>query len=272
MKIKELLNDYKDVPMHLKEMVISHLLSIKKSELLLDDNIIKPNVIEEYHNIIKEIKTGKPIQYILETAYFYNNEFYVNNSVLIPRVETEYLIKETYDLINKYFKDKAVKILDIGTGSGNIAITLKELLPRAIVTATDISTKALEVAKINTKKLNQDITLKESNLFDNINETFDVIISNPPYIKETSKTVEENVNKYEPHLALYAKNNGLYYLEEILKEAPKYLNKPSIIAFETGEEQKEELKDITYKYFSKAKIITKQDLNNYERYFFVINE
>ena len=269
MTIKELLNNNKDVKNHLKEMTLMHLLSEDKNYLIINsDLVLKEDLIIKYNNLIKEIIMGKPLQYVLNSAYFYNEEFYVNENVLIPRPETEYLVKETYELIKKKF-NKDISILDIGTGSGVIAITLKRLLKTSNVTGLDISNEALEIAKINDK--NKEIEFINSNLFSNINSKYDVIISNPPYIDINIKA-DYNVHKYEPHLALYANNKGLHIYENILKDISNYLNKEFIIAFEIGNNQSKDLEILTKKYLSNIKTISKKDLNGFDRYFFIINE
>lgn len=213
------------------------------------------------------LEKGVPAQYITGDVNFYGYIFKVNKNVLIPRFETELLVEKTINYIKKYF-DK-VSILDIGTGSGVIGITLAKKL-KAKVTASDISLEALEVAKENAKLNDVNINFIHSNLFTNINGTFDVIISNPPYIAY-NEVIDEKVKNNEPHLALYAENSGLYFYEQILKEAHNYLNKKNMLAFEIGETQGEDLKEIAHKYFPKAKILVEKDFPGKDRYLFIFN-
>ena len=217
---------------------------------------------------LKQLKKGLPVQYIVGNVNFYGYEFKVNKNVLIPRFETELLVQKTIDYINEYF-NKKVKILDIGTGSGVIAITLAKKL-NSSVSASDISKEALLVAKENAKNNGVDINFIHSNLFDNINDKYDVIISNPPYISYDEE-IEEKVKNNEPHLALYAKNKGLYFYEEILKQARNYLNEKNILAFEIGERQGTTLIEIAHIYFPKAIIKVEKDFPGKDRYLFIIN-
>ncbi len=221
------------------------------------------------NDAIKRLNNGEAIQYIIGSVNFYGNEIKVNKNVLIPRFETEELIENTLSYINKYFDTP--KILDIGTGSGCIAITLKKELPNSIVHALDISDEALGVARENAKENNTDITFFKSNMLDNIKDKYDVIISNPPYIDYNDNEIMDIVKNNEPHIALFAEDNGLYYYKEILKNCSKNLNKKSIIAFEIGYKQASDIKEITLKYFPNSKIIVKQDLQKKDRFIIILN-
>lgn len=226
-------------------------------------------VSKDYESDYKKLLTGYPIQYLIGYVNFYGYKIKVNENVLIPRFETELLVEKTIKYINNIF-NKRVNILDIGTGSGCISIALyKEI--NSNVTSCDISDKALELASLNAKSNNCDINFIKSNLFNKINDKYDVIISNPPYIAEEEK-VMEIVDKYEPHEALYAKDNGLYYYKEILKNANKYLNNKFIIAFEIGWRQGELIKSIAKMYFKDSKIVIEKDYTDRDRYVFIINE
>lgn len=220
---------------------------------------------------IKRLENGEPVQYIVGDVNFYGNIIKVNKNVLIPRRETEELVEKTIELINKYFFKENIKILDIGTGSGCIPITLKKHFPKDIITAVDISQEALEVAIDNAKENNVDINFIQSDLFKNVKDKYHCIISNPPYIKEDEE-IMDIVKNNEPHLALYAPNNGLYFYEEILKEANNYLNEKFIIAFEIGETQGEDIKKMAGKYFPNSIISVEKDLQHLERFVFIVNE
>ena len=225
---------------------------------------VSKNIDEDYNKLLK----GYPIQYLIGYVNFYGHQINVNENVLIPRYETEYLVEKTINYINKYF-DRKVSILDIGTGSGCIAITLKKEID-SDVTATDISVEALKVAKNNAVINNVNIEFIKSDIFNNINNKYDVIISNPPYI-DVSEKIMDSVKKYEPHTALYAKDNGLYFYEEILKNAKDYLKEKSIIAFEIGWWQGNLIKNIAEKYFNNSKIEIEKDLSGKDRYIFIFN-
>ena len=165
---------------------------------------------------LKELESGIPVQYIVGNTNFYGYDFKVNRNTLIPRFETEILVEKTYNYIKKYFNKDNIKILDIGTGSGCIAITLNKLLNSSDITGIDISSEALEVAKENNISNNTNVKFIESDIFSNVSDKYDVIISNPPYISYGDTEVMDIVKNNEPHLALYAKDNGLQLLPRVV--------------------------------------------------------
>ncbi len=219
---------------------------------------------------IQKLEKGIPVQYIVGNVDFYGNIFEVNENVLIPRFETEELVDKTINYINEYF-DKKVKIVDIGTGSGCIAITLQKVLDTE-VDAVDISSEALEVAKRNNLNNKTKVNFIKGNLLDNLKDKYDVLISNPPYIEYDDPEVMDIVKNNEPHLALYADNKGLACYEEILKNANKYLNKKSLIAFEIGYKQASSIKEIISKYFKDSIVKVEKDLQNRDRFIFIFNK
>ena len=226
-------------------------------------------VSKDYESDYRKLLTGYPIQYLIGYVNFYGYKININEDVLIPRYETELLVEKTIKYINNIF-NKRVNILDIGTGSGCISIALNKEI-NANVTAVDISSKALKVARNNAKINNSKVRFIKSDIYDEINEKYDVIISNPPYI-DTKDKVMDIVDKYEPHEALYASNNGLYFYEEIIKNARKYLNDKFIIAFEIGYEQGNSIRSIAESYFKDSKILIEKDYSDKDRYLFIINE
>ena len=202
---------------------------------------------------------------------FCGYKFYVNKNTLIPRPETEYLIEETNKLIEKHLKNKQINIIDIGTGSGVIAITLKKLNPNAKITATDISNKALKVAKKNQKLHNTNIRFIKTDLYKNVKQKYNVIISNPPYIPTNSKNVELQVQKNEPHIALFGGKDGLDCYKRIIKNIKQIAEKEHIIAFEIGEDQGKQIKKLIKDEFPNDKVIIKKDYNNFERYVYAVS-
>ncbi len=218
---------------------------------------------------IKELESGIPVQYIVGNVDFYGYTFKVNKNTLIPRFETELLVEKIIKYINKYFNNE-IKILDIGTGSGCIAITLNKLLDNSRVTAVDISKNALDVARENNKINNTDVNFIESDVFSNINDKYDVIISNPPYISYDEDIMDVVYNN-EPHMALYADDNGLYFYDKILMECRKYLNDRFFIAFEIGYKQGNDVINIINKYFDNVNISLEKDYNGRDRFIFVSN-
>lgn len=218
---------------------------------------------------IKRLNNGEPVQYIVGNVDFYGYKINVNKNVLIPRFETEELIFKTINLIKKNLNEN-IKVLDIGTGSGCISIALKKEIPGLDITAVDISEDALVVAKNNALENNCEINFIKSDLFNNIDDKYDLIISNPPYISYDEQ-IMDIVKKNEPHLALYAKNNGLYFYEEIIKNSSNYLNDKNIIAFEIGYLQANEIKKMAHKYYPNANIIIEKDIQEKDRFVFIIN-
>ena len=220
---------------------------------------------------IKRLEKGEPVQYIIGDVDFYGNIIKVNKNVLIPRRETEELVEKTIERIKKIFPDENINIIDIGTGSGCIPITMKKFLPNSTISAVDISQDALKVAVDNSKLNNTDINFIHSNIFENVSGKYHCIISNPPYIKENEE-IMAIVKNNEPHLALYAPNEGLYFYQEIIKEASKYLENKFIIAFEIGETQGREIIEIAKKNFPNANIVLEKDLQHLDRFVFITNE
>lgn len=239
-------------------------LGISRTEAL---ELIK--VSEDIEKDYQKLVEGIPIQYLIGYVDFYGNKINVNKNVLIPRYETELLVDKTISLIKEKF-DSKVSILDLCTGSGCIGISLYKSV-NCDVTISDVSIDALEVAKTNIFINDVNINCIHSDLFDNINGTFDVIISNPPYISNNIE-VMDIVDKNEPNIALYAPDNGLYFYEKILSDCRKYLNNKFIIAFEIGYEQGESIKKIANKYFSDSKVIVEKDYSLKDRFLFIISE
>lgn len=226
---------------------------------------IEPSKLDE---AIKRLNKGEPVQYIIGNVDFYGYKFNVNKNVLIPRFETEELVEKTIKYIKKNF-NKKIDIIDLGTGSGCIAITLKKEID-CNMDALDISAKALEVARENAKINNVEINFINDDMLNPLNKKYDVIISNPPYISYDEE-IMDIVKNNEPNIALYAKNNGLYYYEEIIKNAHKYLKEKNILAFEIGYKEGEYLKEYSKKYFKDAIIKIEKDLSGKDRFLFIIN-
>ena len=236
----------------------------------LNKYIKEHNLSDRYYKkCLQELAKGKPIQYIIGEVNFYGYEFKVNENVLIPRFETELLVDKTIKKIKKLFNNKTIDILDLGTGSGCIAITLKKEL-NSNVDAIDISKKAIDIAKYNAKKNNVDISFINEDMVNYNNKQYDVIISNPPYIAYDEE-IMDIVKNNEPHIALYANNNGLYYYEEILKNIKNITKEKYLICFEIGSSQGKEVVDIANKYLNNVNIIIEKDYANLDRFVFITN-
>lgn len=270
MKIEELIIYGKQfVHSQHAKMLLADLLGKNPLELLtcLDEEVAE-DIVQKYKEKIKAIQEQKPIQYVMGNTNFYGNSFLVNESVLIPRFETEELVENTLIYIEEIFSRPNLKVMDLGTGSGCIGITLKKKRPSLDVTLLDISKEALEVAKKNAENLKVEVNFIENDMLSNLTEQYDVIISNPPYIKEEEE-IEEIVKKNEPPLALYAGVDGLNYYRKILKEAPSHVNKSFLIALEIGATQKEDVIALAKEYFPNASITAKKDMQNRDRMIFI---
>ncbi len=224
------------------EVLLMNILNFSKTQLYLNTDYVLTN--EQFEKFIKYFNRrlkNKPIAYILGKCEFMGMDFFLNNDTLIPRPDTEILVEKAIEVIKeKNFKN----ILDIGTGSGAIAISLAKYC-NVNVDAIDINNNALQMAKRNAKLNNVSVNFIQSNIFENINNKYDVIVSNPPYIKtDVIQTLETNVKDYEPILALDGGESGLIFYEEITNNAYKYLNVDGYLMFEIGHDQAEEVKNI----------------------------
>lgn len=225
--------------------------------------------VDRLEDGIKKLEEGKPVQYIVGNVDFYGNTINVNENTLIPRFETELLVEKTIKLINNNF-DKKVDILDIGTGSGCIAITLNKEV-NSNVDAVDISDDALIVAKENNKINNTNVNFYKSDVFSNVDKKYDVIISNPPYIAYDEE-IMDIVYDNEPHMALFADNNGLYFYDKILRDCSNYLKDKFVIAFEIGYKQGDSVRELVYKHLENVDVIIEKDYNDRDRFVFIVSK
>ena len=202
--------------------LLEYILNMTSPELYSNlDNEISEENINKFNELFNEyLYNNKPIQYLIGKTCFYGYDFIVNSDVLIPRFETEELVENIIYRIDKYFKEKTIDIVDVGTGSGCIAITLAKEIKNANVTATDISSKALNVAKQNALNLDVNINFIEGDMLEPIHAKFDILVSNPPYIPD-SEVVDPLVKDNEPNIALFGGNNGLKFYEIILRDAKR---------------------------------------------------
>lgn len=221
---------------------------------------------KKWASSLEKLELGYPVQYIIGNVDFFGYEIKVNESVLIPRFETEGLVEKTIEFIKKRSINNA-RILDIGCGSGCISIVLKKELD-CLVTAMDISSSALSVAKENAILNNADINFINKDITKySTKETYDVIISNPPYVSKNEEV--DPKTKYEPDLALFAPNEGIFYYEVIFKQASSLLNKNGLIALEIGANQKNEIFKLIDEILPNVEKICLKDLCGRDRYIFV---
>ena len=249
MTIKELCNKYLTelktlyVPGEataITKIMFEHFAKVSGSDMILNAKKELDDDIENLlQNALLQLKDHVPVQYITGQAWFYNLNFYVSNAVLIPRPETEELVLEAINFLNGNDKKN---VLDIGTGSGCIPISIKKNIPNAYVTSIDVSEAAISVAKKNAEDNNVEINFLQIDFLDEGNykdlAKFDLIISNPPYIPEKEKAIlNKNVVDFEPHLALFVPDNDhLLFYKKILIFAENHLSKNGKILLETHED------------------------------------
>jgi protein-(glutamine-N5) methyltransferase, release factor-specific len=233
-------NNFEDSNIIAKEL-LSYVLKKDKVYLTINsDTALTDTEYAEFTKYIEQIIDGKPLQYITQKQEFMGIDFFVNEDVLIPQPDTEILVETVLDICKRYGK-QSLRILDLCTGSGAIAISLSKILNTQVF-ASDVSIKALKVAEKNNVMNNTKVEFIESNLFEKINgEKFDIIVSNPPYIKnEEIKSLSKQVQN-EPYIALAGGEDGLDFYRKIIDEAYKYINKNGYLCLEIGYDQKEDL-------------------------------
>lgn len=233
-------NNFEDSNIIAKEL-LSYVLKKDKVYLTINsDTALTDTEYAEFTKYIEQIIDGKPLQYITQKQEFMGIDFFVNEDVLIPQPDTEILVETVLDICKRYGK-QSLRILDLCTGSGAIAISLSKILNTQVF-ASDVSIKALKVAEKNNVMNNTKVEFIESNLFEQINgEKFDIIVSNPPYIKnEEIKSLSKQVQN-EPYIALAGGEDGLDFYRKIIDEAYKYINKNGYLCLEIGYDQKEDL-------------------------------
>jgi release factor glutamine methyltransferase len=246
-------------------LLINFRLKLSRTDIALNPQLkVEDNDLMFLQSAIKKLQKQQPIQYIIGETDFFNLTFKVNPNVLIPRPETEELVEW---ILSENHKKNTINILDIGTGSGCIAISLAKNLPNANVYAIDISPKAINTAAINAKNNNVNINFIETDILkiSKLNNTFDIIVSNPPYVRELEKTeIQQNVLANEPHLALFVKDqNSLLFYNKIADLAKQHLTKNGNLFFEINQYLSEEtlnlLKEKGFKNIELRKDIFKND-------------
>lgn len=250
------------------ELLLAHILNCNRMELYLKfDQPLKEDEVNDYRKLIKRRGKREPLQYIIGNVEFFGLEFFVNRNVLIPRPETELLVEI---IINKFKYENSISILDVGTGSGNIAISLSKNLPNAKIIGIDKSKKAIEIAQKNSVQFKNDgkLKLKSIDFIDFLNDNknkFDLIVSNPPYISTRDyESLEAELKYYEPKEALTDFEDGYHFYKLICKNAAKLLLPKGKIFFEIGFGQSKKVENILKEYGLKNINILK-DYQNIDR-------
>ncbi len=244
-------------------------------EILADMNMVVPQEqVEKFeHDVHLYVEDNIPVQHIMGYETFFGHKFIVNDDVLIPRFETEELVANVLSTYDDVFNGSKVKVVDVGTGSGAIGVTLAVEEPNMEVTVTELSEAALEVAKQNANQLGANVTFYQGDMLQPLIERglkFDILVSNPPYIPLTEE-VDPFVKDNEPHLALFGGEDGLKFYRQILRDAHKVVNEKNIIAFEHAYNHKEAMAQLIKEHFPHSKFETLKDLNGKDRMTIIIN-
>ena len=259
-----------DIPKSVVDFALQEVNSFSSFELTKNfDEEIKDYPL--FLNAIKRYQNGEMIEYIFNKAYFLSNPFVVNKNVLIPRQETEQLVLRTIELIKEVFGDTQINVADVCTGSGCIGISIAKALPTNKYFLTDISEAALKVAKQNIDGLlghGVTISILKGDMLEPLsNKKIDVIVCNPPYIEDI-EGIDKRTWEQEPHLALVAKPATLYY-EKILTDYFISMNEHYLLAFEIGEDMKNDLTELVQKYCPKSTYFFENDIYGKTRFLFI---
>lgn len=255
-----------ETPKMKARLLMQYVLKKPRQYLIVYDNKeISKEQKEKYFNYIEKMRKGMPLQHITHSQEFMKMNFFVNEDVLIPRADTECLVEEVIDIAKKI---NAINILDLCTGSGIIAVSLAKYIEGSKITAVDISEKALEIAKRNAKEndVQDKIIFVKSNLYKELSDKkYDIIVSNPPYIKkEEIKRLNKDVQR-EPKIALDGGYDGLDFYRKIIPEAYKYLKIKGYLCLEIGYDQKEDVLDIIKNETKFVEVYCKKDLYDNDR-------
>lgn len=242
-------------------LLLEYVLHTDRNELLIHpEKEVKNEDADTFMKLAGRRASGEPVQYIIGSAPFYGLEFIVNPSVLIPRFDTEVLVEEVLKAVKE-----DDKILDLCTGSGCIAVSIKKYKPGAQVYASDISMDAIKIAKGNAEANDTDITFIHSDLLDNVGDGYDIIVSNPPYIKTAViEGLDDIVKKHEPYIALNGGTDGLDYYRRIVADSRTHLKQGGRLMMEIGYDQGKELKELL-KEAGYSNIEIKKDLSGNDR-------
>ncbi|PPA69942.1 peptide chain release factor N(5)-glutamine methyltransferase [Jeotgalibacillus proteolyticus] len=255
------------------ELLLRHVLDMNRTELYMNlrEELAEQDV-KRFKELVTAHTTGIPVQHLIGSEQFYGRKFTVNQHVLIPRPETEELLYYALERCDALFnKDQPINCLDIGTGSGIIAITLKLERPSWQVTGVDISPDALSTARKNAEELKAEVHFLESDLLQAIKKgtKIDVMISNPPYIPHKDReSMSEVVVDHEPHEALFADEEGLILYRKMCEQLPAYMNRPGLIGFEVGAGQGKLVEAFLKKSFPKDETEIVYDINGKDRMVF----
>lgn len=256
------------------KLLLLHFSQLSNADLLLSmDKQIPNEIYDEFlYGVDRYVTQNIPVQHIIGFEYFYGHKFVVSGDVLIPRYETEELVANVLMLYDDVFNGEEVDVLDLGTGSGCLAVTLDLEEEHMTVTATDISDKALSTAKLNNENLGANVTFYHGDWYSPLQgKKYDIIVSNPPYIPQ-NEFVEDLVVDNEPDIALFGGEDGLTFYRTIISQAKDYVKDRFIIAFEHAYDKAEELKKIITEHLNDVEIIQKKDMQGKDRMTFIVKK
>lgn len=258
------------------KLLLMHVTNKESYEIIADMNmVVEAETAKQFEEAVKTyVEQNIPVQHIMGYETFFGHKFIVNDDVLIPRFETEELVANVLSTYDDVFDGAAVSVVDVGTGSGAIGVTLAVEEPNMTVTVTELSVEALEVAKQNASNLGATVTFYQGDMLQPLIERglkFDILVSNPPYIPLT-EDVDPLVKDNEPHLALFGGEDGLKFYRQILRDAHKVVNEKNIIAFEHAYNHKEAMAELVKQHFPNSKFETLKDLNGKDRMTIIIND
>ena len=243
------------------ELLVSHLLEIDRNTLYRDNPQLTVEIINKLKELIQRREKGEPLAYLVNSIEFWNLKLYVDHNVLVPRPETEILVQKVLEIFDK----KKIRVLDLGTGSGAIGLSLAKERANWEVVCSDLSYEALKVTTKNMIRNSLDVSLVNSNWLSAFKkEYFEVIVSNPPYINPSDHRVYSDGLKFEPKKALISDSGGLYDIEKIVREASEILNNIGYLFIEHGYDQSDLVVSI-FETYGFSQIRTFKDLNGDDR-------
>jgi release factor glutamine methyltransferase len=255
------------------ELLLMHVLHYNRTELFMNmREELNPMQTEEFRELIEKHKSGIPIQHLIGYEEFYGRRFIVNNEVLIPRPETEELVLGVLKRIKTYFHQEELQVVDVGTGSGAISVTLALEEPKLSILATDIAEPSLEVARKNAEVLGANLEFISGDLLQPLIQKgiqVDIVVSNPPYIPK-DEHLSDLVKDHEPHRALFGGEDGLDFYRRFMEELPLVLKENSMVAFEIGAGQGESIAELLNQTFPTAMVEVVNDINGKDRMIFAL--
>ncbi len=267
------ISDDSDVTGESLQILMLELSNMSHNDLYLNyEKEIDPEIHRQFEEGCRRLFNNEPLQYVLGFQWFYGYRFRVSPDVLIPRYETEELVGNVLADSDYFFRDRErIDIADVGTGAGCIGVTLKLEEPKFNMIATDISAEALQLARKNAEELGAEVSFLQGDMLQPLIDQgikLDILVSNPPYIP-VHQEVQTSVREYEPHVALFGGDDGLYFYRRIFEKAHLVLKEHSFMAFEIGFDEKEALEKEVIKYFPNDRYEILKDINGKDRMLFV---